>query len=104
MQRIKKGDRVVIIAGRDKGKISNVIRLDGERVFVENASMIKRHVKANPQANQPGGIISKESSIHQSNVALYNPQTKKADRVGVKTLEDGNKVRVFRSTGEAVDG
>lgn len=104
MERIKKGDRVVVIAGRDKGKISNVVRVAGERVYVENVGMVKRHVKANPQANQPGGIVSQESSIHQSNVALYNPQTKKADRVGVKFLEDGTKVRVFRSTGEAVDG
>lgn len=103
MKRIRKGDRVVIIAGRDKGKIGNVIRMAGERVFVENAAMVKRHVKANPQANQPGGILSQESAIHQSNVALYNPQTKKADRVGVKVLEDGRKVRIFRSTGEAVD-
>lgn len=104
MERIRKGDRVVIIAGRDKGKVSNVIRVAGERIYVENAAMVKRHVKANPQANQPGGIVSQESSIHQSNVALYNPQTKKADRVGFKALDDGRKVRVFRSTGEAVDG
>lgn len=104
MERIRKGDRVVVIAGRDKGKVSNVIRVAGERIYVENAAMVKRHVKANPQANQPGGIVSQESSIHQSNIALYNPQTKKADRVGYKTLDDGRKVRVFRSTGEAVDG
>lgn len=103
MERIKKGDRVVIIAGRDKGKVSNVLRVAGERVYVENVAMVKRHVKANPQANQPGGILSQEASIHQSNVALYNPQTKRADRVGVRVLEDGRKVRVFRSTGEAVD-
>lgn len=104
MERIRKGDRVIIIAGRDKGKISNVIRVAGERVYVENAAMVKRHVKANPRANQPGGIVSQESAIHQSNVALYNPQTKKADRVGYKALDDGRKVRVFRSTGEVVDG
>ncbi len=104
MNRLKKGDRVVVIAGKNKGAQGNVLRVDADRVYVENVNMVKRHTKPNPTANQPGGIVERESSIHASNVMLYNPITKAGDRVGFKVLGDGKKVRVFRSNGEMVDG
>jgi large subunit ribosomal protein L24 len=104
MNRLKKGDRVIVIAGKNKGTQGNVLRVDEDRVFVENVNMVKRHTKPNPASNQPGGIIESEASIHASNVMLYNPATKAGDRVGFKILADGKKVRVFRSNGEAVDG
>ncbi|PKM15137.1 MAG: 50S ribosomal protein L24 [Gammaproteobacteria bacterium HGW-Gammaproteobacteria-2] len=103
MNRIRKGDQVIIIAGADKGKKGEVLRVLGEKVIVQNVRIIKRHTKANPQAQQPGGIIEREAPIHASNVALYNPASGKAERVGFKVLEDGRKVRVFRSSGEAID-
>jgi large subunit ribosomal protein L24 len=103
MKRIRKGDRVVVITGKAKGQQGLVTRVTEESVYVENVNLIKRHTKPNPQANQPGGIIEREAGINLSNVMLYNPQAKKGDRVGFKTLENGKKVRVFRSTGEAVD-
>jgi len=107
--KIKKGDAVIIITGKDKGRRGTVNKVllnqQGEvtRVFVEGLNMIKKHTKPNPQINQPGGIIEKEASVHVSNVAHYNSVTKKADRVGFKILENGQKVRVFRSNGEQVD-
>lgn len=104
MNRLKKGDRIVVIAGKNKGAQGNVLRVDADRVYVENVNMVKRHTKPNPTANQPGGIVERESSIHASNVMLYNPSTKAGDRVGFKVLGDGKKVRVFRSNGEVVDG
>lgn len=104
MNRLKKGDRVVVIAGKNKGAQGNILRVDADRVYVENVNMVKRHTKPNPTANQPGGIVERESSIHASNVMLYNPSTKAGDRVGFKVLGDGKKVRVFRSNGEVVDG
>jgi large subunit ribosomal protein L24 len=106
MNRIKKGDRVVVIAGNKqvKGMQGTVLEVDGERVFVEGLNMAKKHTKPNPAANQPGGIVEKEASIHISNVMLFNPATKKPDRIGFKVLSDGKKVRVFRSNGEVVDG
>jgi large subunit ribosomal protein L24 len=104
MKRIRKGDRVIVIAGREKGRQGTVIRvLEDDRVLVENVNMVKKHQKPNPQLNQPGGIVQKEAPIHVSNVMLFNPATKKGDRVGFKTLDDGRKVRVFRSNGEVVD-
>jgi large subunit ribosomal protein L24 len=104
MNRIRKGDRVVVTTGREKGRQGTVIRvLEGDRVLVENVNMVKKHQKANPQLNQPGGIVQKEAPIHLSNVMLFNPATKKGDRVGFKTLNDGRKVRVYRSNGEVVD-
>ncbi|MDP1697483.1 MAG: 50S ribosomal protein L24 [Xanthomonadaceae bacterium] len=103
MNRIRKGDQVIIIAGADKGKKGEVLRVLGEKVIVQNVRIIKRHTKANPQAQQPGGIIEREAPIHASNVALFNPASGKAERVGFKVLEDGRKVRVFRSSGEAID-
>jgi large subunit ribosomal protein L24 len=104
MQRIRKGDEVIVIAGRSKGQRGHVLRvLSEDRMLVENVNMIKRHTKPDPQRQQPGGIVEREAPIHTSNVMLYNPATDRGDRVGYKVLEDGRKVRVFRSTGEVVD-
>ena len=103
MKRIRKGDHVVVIAGKNKGQRGDVLRVADDRVVVSNVNIIKRHTKPNPQANQAGGIVEREAPIHLSNVQLFNPATNKGERVGTKTLEDGRKVRVFRSTGEVVD-
>ena len=104
MKRIHKGDQVIVTTGRSKGLRGHVLRMLGEdRMLVENVNMVKKHQKPNPGANQPGGIVERESSIHTSNVQIYNPGTGKADRVGFKTLDDGRKVRIFKSTGEAID-
>jgi large subunit ribosomal protein L24 len=103
MKRIRKSDQVVVITGKNKGQRGDVLRVEGDRVVVANVNMIKRHTKPNPQANQPGGIVEREASIHISNVQLFNPATNKGERVGAKTLSDGRKVRVFRSSGEQVD-
>ncbi len=104
MQRIRKGDEVIVIAGRSKGQRGHVLKvLKDERLMVENVNMVKRHQKPDPQAQRPGGIIEREAPIHSSNVMLYNPATDEGDRVGFKFLEDGRKVRFFRSTGEVVD-
>ena len=103
MNRIKKGDQVIVIAGADKGKKGTVSRVAGDKLFVENINMVKRHTKPNPQAGQPGGVVEREAPIHISNVMLFNPATGKGERVGIKILEDGRKLRVFRSSGEAVD-
>lgn len=104
MKKIRKNDDVIVIAGREKGKRGTVARvLANERVVVENINMVKRHTKPNPNRGIAGGIVEKEAALHVSNVALYNPVTKKADRVGFRKLEDGRKVRVFRSNGEVVD-
>ena len=103
MNRIKKGDQVIVTAGKDKGKKGDVVRVAGDKVVVSNINIIKRHTKPNPQANQPGGVIEREAPIHISNVMLFNPASGKGERSGVKVLEDGRKLRVFRSSGEAVD-
>jgi large subunit ribosomal protein L24 len=103
MNRIRKGDQVIITAGADKGKTGEVIRIAGDKVVVQNVKIIKRHTKANPQAGQAGGIIEREAPIHVSNVMLLNPVSGKGEKVGFKVLEDGRKLRVFRSSGEAVD-
>jgi large subunit ribosomal protein L24 len=104
MQRIRKGDTVILIAGRDKGRRGAVIEvLEDDRVRVEGLNMAKKHQKPNPNANQPGGIIEREAPLHISNVAIYNPATQKADRIGFRSLEDGRKVRVFKSNREMVD-
>jgi len=104
MNRIKKGDEVVVLTGKDKGRRGNVIRImDDNRVLVENINMAKRHTKANPQMGIAGGIIEKEMPLHASNVGLYNPATGKADRIGFKVLDDGRKVRYFKSNNEVVD-
>lgn len=104
MDKIRKGDSVVVMAGKDKGKRGAVTRrVDGERVVVEGVNRVKRHVRPNPLKGQPGGIVEKEMPIHVSNLALFNPATQKGDRVGFKVLEDGRKVRVFKSSGELVE-
>lgn len=104
MQRIRKGDEVIVIAGRSKGQRGHVLKVLGnDRLLVENVNMVKRHMRPDPQRQQPGGIVEREAPIHASNVMLYNPATDSGDRVGYKVLEDGRKVRVFRSTGEVVD-
>jgi large subunit ribosomal protein L24 len=104
MQRIKKGDEVVVLSGRDKGKRGTVLRrIDADYLVVEGVNRVKKHQRPNPMKGITGGIVDKDLPIHASNVALYNPATKKADRVGVKKLEDGRKVRIFKDNGEQVD-
>jgi large subunit ribosomal protein L24 len=103
MNRIRKGDEVIVIAGRDKGRRGTVIKVLDDQLFVENINMVKRHTKPNPQRNVPGGIVEKEGPLHLSNVMLWNPITKKGDRVGMKTLADNRKVRVFKSNNEVID-
>ncbi|MBV5272155.1 MAG: 50S ribosomal protein L24 [Lamprocystis purpurea] len=100
MQKIRKNDDVVVITGRDKGKRGTV---DEDHVLVENVNMVKKHQKPNPQKGEAGGIVEKPMPLQISNVALYNPQKGRGDRVGFKILEDGRKVRVFKSNGEVVD-
>ncbi|NYZ63580.1 50S ribosomal protein L24 [Luteimonas deserti] len=101
--RIKKGDHVVVIAGKDKGKRGDVVRVIGDKVVVANINLVKRHTKPNPQAGQAGGVIEREAPIHASNVMPFNPATGKGERIGTKKLEDGRTLRVFRSSGEALD-
>ncbi|MBN9477080.1 MAG: 50S ribosomal protein L24 [Bordetella sp. SCN 67-23] len=101
MNKIRKGDEVVVLTGKDKSKRGVVLSVGTDRVVVEGINVVKKNVKPNPMANQPGGIIDKTMPIHVSNVAIYNPATGKADRVGVKQV-DGKNVRVFRSNGEAI--
>jgi large subunit ribosomal protein L24 len=104
MQKIRKGDDVIVIAGRDKGKRGTVLRrVDDEHLVVEGVNRAKKHQRPNPMKGHQGGIVDRDMPIHISNVALFNPQTKKADRVGVKVLDDGRHVRVFKSNGEMVD-
>ncbi len=104
MNKIRKGDNVIVITGKDKGKRGVVLaRIDEQMVLVEGVNRVKKHTKPNPMKGQQGGIVEKEMPIQVSNVALFNPATQKADRVGVKTLDDGRKVRVFKSNSEVVD-
>lgn len=102
--KIKADDMVIVIAGKDKGRTGRVMKLlPKDRVLVEGVNMVKKHVRPNPQKNEQGGIIDRESGIHVSNLAIYNPTTKKGDRVGYKKLEDGRKVRYFKSNDEVID-
>ncbi len=104
MRKLRKGDQVVVLTGKDKGKQGAVLRvLPDQRLLVENVNMVKRHTRPNPNKGVTGGILDKEAPIHISNVALYNSATGKGERVGVKMLEDGRKVRYFKRTGEVVD-
>jgi large subunit ribosomal protein L24 len=104
MKKIRREDEVVVIAGKDKGKRGKVNRvLPNGRLIVAGVNMIKKHQKPNPYLGQPGGIVEKEAGIQASNVAIFNPKSGKADRVGFSVLEDGQKVRIFKSTGEQVD-
>ena len=101
--KIRKGDDVIVLAGKDKGKRGTVLQVLEDRVVVENINLAKKHVKPNPNKGEQGGILDKEMPLDVSNVAVYNPATDKGDRVGFKTLDDGRKVRVFKSNGEVVD-
>ena len=104
MEKIKKGDDVIVIAGKDKGKRGSVLRVvDADHVLVEGVNMVKKHQRPNPMKNTQGGIVDKEMPLHISNVAIFNAVTKKADRVGIKVLTDGRRVRVFKSNGEMID-
>ena len=104
MRKIRKGDQVIVVSGRDKGRRGAVIQVlaDG-RVLVESVNMAKKHTKPNPQHNKPGGIIEKEMPLAIAKVAIWNPSAKKADRIGIKTLADGKRVRFFKSNGEMLD-
>ena len=104
MEKIRKGDDVIVTTGKDKGKRGTVLRIvDARHLVVEGVNRVKKHQRPNPMKNQAGGIVDKDMPIDISNVALFNPQTKKADRVGLKLMQDGRKVRVFKSNGEMVD-
>lgn len=104
MRKIKREDEVVVLTGKDKGKRGKVVQvLDDNRVLVAGINIIKKHQKPNPQRNEQGGIQEREAPIQVSNVAIFNSATSKADRVGFKVLEDGRKVRIFKSTGEVID-
>ena len=104
MNKLKTGDQVIVLTGRDKGKRGTVsARVDADHLLVEGVNVAKKHVKPNPMKGVAGGIVDKDMPIHISNVALFNAATKKADRVGIKVLEDGRKVRVFKSNGELVN-
>ncbi|GAA0759519.1 50S ribosomal protein L24 [Ideonella azotifigens] len=103
MNKIRKGDQVVVLTGRDKGKRGTVsLRVDEDRVVVEGVNMVKKHAKPNPMKGTTGGVIDKTMPIHQSNIAIWNAAAGKADRVGIKTLADGKRVRVFKSSGEEI--
>jgi large subunit ribosomal protein L24 len=103
MNKIRKGDQVIVTAGRDKGKRGTVsLRVDDERIVVDGVNVVKKHVKPNPLKGTTGGVIDKTMPIHQSNVAIFNAATGKADRVGVKLLDGGKKVRVFKSSGDEI--
>jgi large subunit ribosomal protein L24 len=103
MEKIRKGDQVVVLSGRDKGRRGAVLQVLRGHVVVESINRVKRHTKANPQVNQQGGIIEKEMPLPAGKVAIWNPATKRADRIGFRTLADGKKVRVFKSNGEVID-
>jgi large subunit ribosomal protein L24 len=103
MNKIRKGDTVVVLSGKDKGRQGTVLLVDGEKVTVENINKAKKHQKANPQRNVPGGIVDKTLPLHISKVAIWNVGAKKADRVGIKQLNDGKRVRFFKSNGEVID-
>ena len=104
MKKFRKGDDVVVLAGRDKGKRGTILRvLDDQRALVDSVNVVKKHTRPNPNKGETGGIIEKESPIRLSNLGMYNPNSKTAARVGFKSLEDGKKVRVFRSDGEMID-
>lgn len=104
MRKIRKGDEVIVLAGKDKGKRGRVLRIVADkRAYVEGINLIKKHTKPNPQRNQQGGIVSKEAAIDLSNLAVFNSDSGKADRVGFKFLEDGTKVRYYKSSGEVID-
>lgn len=105
MRKLRKGDEIIVLAGKDKGRRGVVLKVmqDLEKIVVENINMVKRHTKGDPARGTPGGIVEKEMPLHISNVSIWNPMSNKADRVGIKKLEDGRKVRFFKSNNEVVD-
>ena len=104
MRKIRKGDDVIVTTGKDKGKRGAVLRIvDAEHVVVEGANVVKKHQRPNPMKGETGGIVEKELPLHVSNVAIFNPATKQGDRVGIKVLDDGRRVRVYKSNGEMID-
>ncbi|MFY0676401.1 MAG: 50S ribosomal protein L24 [Neptuniibacter sp.] len=104
MRKIKRDDEVIVIAGKDKGKRGTVMRVLDDRLIVSGINMVKKHTKPNPMLGKAGGIVEKEAAIAVSNVAIFNPQTGKGDRVGFKVLEDNTKVRIYKSSGEIIGG
>ena len=104
MKKLKKGDSIIVVSGKDKGKKGEILRfIEPDKLIISNINLAKKHVKPNPNKNESGGIIEKEMPIHISNVMMFNPITKKGDRVGFKNLEDGKKVRVYKSNEEVID-
>jgi len=105
MRKLKKGDEIIVIAGKDKGKRGTItlVMPEKDRLLIEGINMVKKHQKPNPNMGVPGGIVDKEMPLHMSNVAIFNPATGKADRVGIKILDDGRKVRIFKSNNEVID-
>ncbi len=105
MQKIRKGDEVIVIAGKDKGRRGTVLSVieGGEKILVDGVNLVKKHVKANPNINEQGGIKTKPAAMHRSKVKIYNAATQKGDRVGIRVLEDGRKVRYFKSTNEEIE-
>ncbi len=105
MRKIRKGDEVIVQTGRDKGRRGSVVSvLDEQKIVVQGVNLVKKHVKPNPMKGEPGGIVAKEAPIQTSNVAIFNPVTGKADRVGIRVLEDGSRVRFYKKTGETIAG
>ena len=102
MKKIKTGDEVIFLTGKDKGKVGKVLRILADRVVIEGLNKVKKHVKPNPNKSIEGGIVSQEASVHISNIAIYNAETKKMDRIGVKNLENGERVRFFKSNGSLI--
>ena len=103
MNKLKRDDEVIVVTGKDKGKCGTVSQIAGDRVVVAGVNMVKRHTKPNPNAGVQGGIMEKEAALHVSNVAIFNPETNTADRVGIQIDEDGNKQRIFKSNGQVID-
>ena len=103
MKKLKKGDQVVVLSGKDKGRMGAITRVFEDTVLIEGVNVSKKHQRGNPQKNQPGGLLDKEMPLHVSKVAIWNPGSKKADRVGVKTLADGKRVRFLKSNNEVLD-
>ena len=103
MQKLKTGDEVIVIAGKSKGERGKITKIDNDRVLVSGVNMVKKHVKPNPNTQEQGGIQDREAALHISNVAIFNDASDKADRVGIKTDDDGNPVRIFKSSGDLID-
>ena len=103
MNKLRTGDEVIVISGKDRGKTGTLTKIKGDRCLVSGIKLVKKHVKPNPQINEPGGIIEKEAPIQLSNISIYNSTTNKADKVGFELLDSGKKVRIYKSTGEKID-